>query len=359
MGRQSIRIIASMLLATAWLAGCQSDLACGPESLLCTRSGTAVCLENVLRTCTLLEDGCLIWKYIEDCSESGMVCEQEGEAAACRLPCNDPCDTETASRCEDLRVQACARSDRGCLQWVDDTDCAALGQNCVENAGKADCEPFCVGDCDVVGASRCSGSTIMTCRAGEDDCLRWTLEAACEPPRPVCVDTREPAACIGDDCALPADCGARGDAVCLTGFCTRYDASTGYGSAVVDLSFARELYASSPSGKLYFLLPETSHGRIRTCADILSGAVPPGDITHNFLRSSPRLLIFHWEDNQTYFPNNLVQFIRPAESVLLVAAGYQGANGHGALMAIGCVGDLDIIRDHQIEVTVPLIAPSP
>ena len=77
----------------------------------------------------------------------------------------------------------------------------------------------------------------------------------------------------------------------------------------------------------------------------------------NHLRTDPRLLVFHWEGGKTYFPNNLVQFIRPAQNALVVAVGYEGSSAQGDVEAIGCLPDVDIIRDQEIEITVQLVAP--
>jgi hypothetical protein len=71
----------------------------------------------------------------------------------------------------------------------------------------------------------------------------------------------------------------------------------------------------------------------------------------------PRLLSFHWEGGKTYFPNNLVQFIRPAQDALVVGVGYQSSSAQGDVEALGCLEDVDIIRDQEIEVTVQLNAP--
>jgi len=320
--------------------------------------GESRCLVNLLQTCTGDEQGCLAWIDTTDCAASGGICEQTGQTAECLPECPNPCGPAGESRCDGDAVQFCAEDARGCLDWQAGDDCAAANRVCDDSSGSAECLRNCTDECLTAGETRCDGTVIQTCQLGDDECYDWTAGEDCAgTSRPVCIDVNEPAACIGTQCTLPSDCGARGEAVCVSGDCTSFNAATGYGSAVVNLSFHRDLYMSSQSGYLFFFLNETSDGRIIDCEAILSGEVDFNSTALNHLRTDPRLLAFNWEGGKTYFPNNLVQFIRPAQEALVVAVGYEASSAMGDVEALGCLADVDILRDQEIEITVQLNAP--
>ncbi|MFC1654998.1 hypothetical protein ACFL2F_04250 [Myxococcota bacterium] len=345
-------------MALALVIGCGEGDHCAITEQSCLDEGSRRCQVNRLQSCLLDQQDCLVWTDTTDCAASGGICEQDGQAAECLPECPNHCTSAGDSRCDGDLVEMCVLDARGCLDWQAADDCTAVNRVCDDSGGSAQCVRNCTDDCLTANQTRCNGTVVQTCTLGADDCFDWLAGTDCAgTARPVCVDINEPAACIGSQCTLPSDCGARGEAVCVSGECTSFNAGTGYGSAVVNLSFHRDLYMSSQSGHLFFFLNETSDGRIIDCDAILSGEVDFTSTAINHLRTDPRLLVFHWEGGKTYFPNNLVQFIRPAQNTLVVAVGYEGSGGQGFIEALGCLADVDIIRDVEIEETVQLNAP--
>lgn len=346
------------VLALALVVGCGDGDRCAITGRSCLSEGQSRCQVNLLQSCSPDEQGCLVWTDTADCAASGGICEQNGPAAECLPECPNPCGPAGESRCDGDVVQNCVQDARGCLDWQSTEDCAAANRTCDDSAGPAQCVRNCTDDCPVAGATQCRGAVIQTCAPGADDCLDWVNGTDCAATaRPVCIDVNQPAACIGTQCTLPSDCGARGEAVCLSGECTSFNAATGYGSAVVNLSFHRDLYMSSQSGHLFFFANETSDGRTLDCDKILSGEIDFTSTYINHLRTDPRLLAFHWDGGKTYFPNNLVQFIRPAQDAVVVAVGYEASSAQGDVEALGCLEGVNVVRDIEIEVTVQLEVP--
>ena len=167
-----------------------------------------------------------------------------------------------------------------------------------------------------------------------------------------------PGSAEGVECSFARDCGEVGDAVCVGGNCLIFDDTSGYGGAVVDLSFHRDLYSIAKSGYIWFVLGETAGGTVMSCSDLLDGNRDLRENGINPLQVNPKYLIFHWDMGGTFFPNNLVQFIRPATGVVAVAEGYQNLEGEGALTAFGCQDGIDIVRDQNANVVIPLDVPS-
>ena len=154
--------------------------------------------------------------------------------------------------------------------------------------------------------------------------------------------------------------------MCVAGACHVYDENDGYGSATVNLSFPRERIAYG--GFIHFLLATMPDGSQLSCDDVLSGNVDINGIEVNPLLINPdtglrgKYLVFHWTGG-TFFPNNLVQFIRPGEPIVAVAVGYSQANGEGVLTCIGCVDTvqeepLALSEGGSISFTINLDEPS-
>jgi len=346
------------VLALAVVIGCGEGDDCAMTERSCAGDGHGRCQVNLLQFCSSNEQNCLVWTDSVDCGATGGICEQDGQSAECLPECPNHCSTIGDSRCAGDVVQLCVLDARDCLDWQDVDDCTSINRICDNSTGSAQCIRNCTDDCLTANETRCHSTVVQTCQLGVDDCFDWVDGADCAgTARPVCIDTNEPAACIGSQCTLPTDCGARGEAVCVSGECTNFNTGTGYGNAVVNLSFHRDLYLSALSGHIYFFLDETSDGRTIDCDAILSGEIDFGSAEINHLRTDPRLLVFHWEGGKTYFPNNLVQFIRPAQDALVVEVGYESSSAQGDVEAIGCLPDVDIIRDQEIEITVQLNAP--
>lgn len=145
--------------------------------------------------------------------------------------------------------------------------------------------------------------------------------------------------------------------MCVDGRCHVFDGQTGHGGAVVDLSFQRELGDAAASGTIRFLYHRTASGDLLCCEDIMRGAVNLASSELNPLHSQPKYLVFHWTGGDGFFPNNLVQFIRPAEEVLAVAEGYELLDLQGDRTAVGCTGGQTIARDQNVDLVIQLVAP--
>jgi hypothetical protein len=162
----------------------------------------------------------------------------------------------------------------------------------------------------------------------------------------------------GEPCDIAETCGPTGDAICLGGYCRIFDENSGYGQAIVNLSFDRDMpYQVAASVNIYLLHNIMADGSTLDCDRILSREVIPGVDTVNSLIVNPRYLELHWTAGGTFFPNNLIQFIRPADSMVAVTEGYQFLQGEGDLTALGCNDEETIIKDQDVEFTIQLNAP--
>ena len=162
----------------------------------------------------------------------------------------------------------------------------------------------------------------------------------------------------GEQCDVAETCGPAGDAICLGGFCRIFDGNSGYGQAIVNMSFDRDMpYQVAASVNIYLLHNTMSDGSILDCDRILSREVIPSANSANSLIVNPRYLELHWTAGGTYFPNNLIQFIRPADSIVAVTEGYQFLKGEGSLTALGCNDEETISKDQIVEFTIQLNPP--
>ncbi|MFN2164728.1 MAG: hypothetical protein ACK2U9_00525 [Anaerolineae bacterium] len=161
----------------------------------------------------------------------------------------------------------------------------------------------------------------------------------------------------GEPCAVATDCGNVGDAVCQAGQCLVFDEASGYGSAKVALSFGRDMYQVAASGYVHFFHPQMTDGRTLACEDILGGQLGVDDPLLNRLTSRPKYLVFNWAHGGTFFPDNLIQFIRPAEGGVAVAEGYSQLEGQGPRTALGCKAEQTIQREETAEFSIQLTAP--
>jgi hypothetical protein len=181
---------------------------------------------------------------------------------------------------------------------------------------------------------------------------RWTLIillslAGCTSENPV----------PGEPCDAAETCGPAGDAACIDGYCHIYDGNTGYGGAIVNLSFNRDMYEAAACTYIHFLLDRMADGSTLTCQRILSQEVDPASPEANSLVMNPKYLILHWASGGTFFPDNLIQFIRPSGSLVAVAQGYEYINGEGDLTALGCNDEETILKDQNVEFVIQLNAP--
>lgn len=151
----------------------------------------------------------------------------------------------------------------------------------------------------------------------------------------------------GQPCQSALDCAPAADAACIDGSCLVFSDTQGYGSAVVDLSFARDIPAVPSSGKVWFIDTRRAAGAAIGCADIMNGSVVIDDQQLNPLTSQPKYLVFNCCG--TYFPDNLIQFVRPSNSVLAIAQGYERLEAQGAVLAKGCTEGITITKDQTLS----------
>ena len=181
---------------------------------------------------------------------------------------------------------------------------------------------------------------------------RWTIVillslTGCASENPV----------LGEPCDIAETCGPMGDAACVDGYCHIYDENSGYGGAIVSLSFNRDMYEAAASTYIYFLLDRMADGGTLDCQRILNQQVDPASPDVNSLVMNPKYLILHWTSGGTFFPNNLIQFIRPAGPMVAVAQGWEFLNGEGDLTALGCNDQETIIKDQNVEFVIQLNPP--
>jgi hypothetical protein len=81
---------------------------------------------------------------------------------------------------------------------------------------------------------------------------------------------------------------------------------------------------------------------------------------------NPRNLRLHWQSGGTFFPDNLIQFIRPAESIVFAVEAYEDILGEGDITAVGCYDGeeveeewvpISISKDQTVEFVIQLNAP--
>jgi subtilisin-like proprotein convertase family protein len=161
------------------------------------------------------DDGCLDWHAEEDCGDRDppMVCLENGDDAGCSAPCEDRC-AAGESRCNGSgNVESCERGDDGCLDWVETEVCGEL-EHCLESADGAACAE-CDDGCDTVAATRCAGDVIETCTADELGCLAWEAGDICRGPGEYCLELDGGAVCApcDDACGPPGSTRCEADSV--------------------------------------------------------------------------------------------------------------------------------------------------
>ncbi len=159
------------------------------------------------------------------------------------------------------------------------------------------------------------------------------------------------------ECRKVDDCGQPGQVLCLSGRCEPFEDLSAYGSVVLDLSFDRDMVVLPTSGYVYFLLPELVDGQTLSCADIINGQIKASSPATNPLLAEAAYLVFN--GTGTFFPNNLIQLIRPANQALVVAEGFERLYGEGTLLAIGCHEKIVVQNDQTTQgVVVQLDTPA-
>jgi large repetitive protein len=186
-------------------ANCKFELAnCTGKDCVnqCFYEGYNRCNGNLIEVCNLIE-GCLTWFETGDCEAGGNICDDSGGTAACTTICSDAC-TDGTKRCSGNIQQTCGNGANGCLQWVDDMDCAAFGQNCYYDASAlaTSCISACTDECAPQNSHQCLGTNSQICDMSEYGCLTWETTEDCNDSGKTCTGLgicECPTVCVTND----------------------------------------------------------------------------------------------------------------------------------------------------------------
>ncbi len=166
------------------------------------------------------------------------------------------------------------------------------------------------------------------------------------------------ASCGGSspECGHFSDCGAVGDAVCAGGRCRVFGEADGFGSVKANLSFGRDMDRIALSARMWVLLDRTVDGQVLSCAGLHS-AFDPAAPENNPLQYGPKYIEFVWQAGGTYFPNLLVQLVRPADRAVFFVEGFSRLLAEGTRTAWGCQDGFSIAKDTVVDLTVTMLRP--
>ncbi len=174
------------------------DVDCVDE---CPEEEQSRCRGDAIEVCLLSDVGCLFWSVEEDCGLDELSCQEDEEGASCSNPCAETCPLGE-QRCRASSVEQCELGDLvDCNVWEQVSDCSADGQYCEEDDGDAWCVDNCVNNCDVEGMTACDGTAIAVCVGAEDGCLQLVEQRDCADDGLLCEG-----AVGGAICACPTDC---------------------------------------------------------------------------------------------------------------------------------------------------------
>jgi len=182
----------------------------------CSAEGDSRCSGTVIQRCERDADGCLGWGDVQNCADDSRSCDDSGDDAVCVEGCTNECGFASESRCNGTMIQRCAAGDDGCLEWQDFHDCADDGLECDDSSGDAVCTGECVSDCDTEGAGRCNLTVIQECLPVTEGCLQWTDVLDCAASSRVCDDSSGSPICTGgcsDVCTTPGETRCQGDVI--------------------------------------------------------------------------------------------------------------------------------------------------
>ncbi|NMB74699.1 MAG: hypothetical protein GYA21_06165 [Myxococcales bacterium] len=158
------------------------------------------------------------------------------------------------------------------------------------------------------------------------------------------------------ECGHFSDCGPVGDAVCAGGRCQVFGEADGFGSVKANLSFGRDMERIALSARMWVLLDRTVSGAKLSCAG-LGSAFDPAAPENNPLQYEPKYIEFVWQAGGTYFPNLLVQLVRPADRAVFFVEGFSRLQAEGTRTAWGCQDGLSIVKDTVVDSTVTMSRP--
>jgi len=174
----------------------------------CAPVGATRCGPAGIETCGLIDDDvCLEWSPSVACAQ-GRTCT----AGACSATCTSECNVLGATRCSGNGVQTCSDLNGDlCLEWSATTDCGA-GESCSGGV----CATGCSNECTTTGATRCSGLGVQSCGEHDgDECLDWSDTVPC-PSQQTCSGGTCATDCI-DECSTPGVKACSGSSVITCG----------------------------------------------------------------------------------------------------------------------------------------------
>ncbi|MBI5544029.1 MAG: hypothetical protein HY901_09090, partial [Deltaproteobacteria bacterium] len=200
---------------------CTAPEVCGANNVCaqpgCTQSpctlGSKQCLNDGVRECIALDDGCPGWGQTNACPA-----EQICSGGQCVTTCSNQC-TENARQCSGTGVQTCKTMASGCTDWDTAVPCEGA-QIC--SGGQ--CVTTCSNQC-TLNATRCSSSALQTCKTMASGCTDWDTAVACSGPHEVCSGGVCTPTCA-DQCSLNEKrCAGTGIETCvvLGSGCTDWD----------------------------------------------------------------------------------------------------------------------------------------
>lgn len=159
----------------------------------CERAGATRCATvSAVQTCQPNEEGCLIWTHSAACG-GRQSCEPGADGAACQ--CAHLCTEEGPRACDGDAILGCVPDDDGCLYYSLTEDCSDSGLVCDDSSGAPVCVEFCVDRCEALGPIECAGDYLMTCIVGSMGC-RVIQVIDCAEDGEVCDDTSGTPRCV-------------------------------------------------------------------------------------------------------------------------------------------------------------------
>ena len=155
----------------------------------------------------------------------------------------------------------------------------------------------------------------------------------------------------GRECTSVADCTDGQNGICISGAC-RYYPDDLLASIVVDISFPRQMTVVPASGKIWLFHSIAADGSTFDCEQAASATDTAGRPELNPLLAEPRYLVFNCCG--TFYPDNLVQFVQPASSAVMLGEAYATRDAQGQRIAFGCVEELAIEPSSRLEATLSM-----
>ncbi|HOW52124.1 MAG TPA: hypothetical protein PLV42_08810 [bacterium] len=130
-----------------------TDAVCSND---CTPQGTERCVVDTVQRCTQGGDGCNHWQDMEYCDQysPAQTCELSFGDAYCVSSCTSEC-TSGDRRCNPTyadQVDDCTLDNDGCYYWTYMEDCATWGMVCVD-PGTAGCDYPSTAQTDTIGSN--------------------------------------------------------------------------------------------------------------------------------------------------------------------------------------------------------------